>query len=112
MLQTMLEYRKGILFVRLIGSLNKNTYSDFKKNVLNIIEENDIKNVVLNFTYLEEIDYKGISLIYYLYEISKNGHVLVCNINDKIDLKLKKNRVFNYIKKMDNEMEAFNLMKV
>lgn len=112
MLDISLEYRRGILFVRLIGSFDKKNQHIFKTRVLNMIEENGIKNIVLNFKYLDNIDFKGISLIYYLYEHCRNGQIYICNIGDNINQKLRKNRVFNYIGRISSEFEAFNLMKV
>lgn len=112
MLETILEYRKGILFVRLIGELTKVTSNEYEKDVLNVIKDNGINNIVLNFKDLTKIDYKGISSIYYLYEITKKGNILLCGINGELDSKLKKNRIFNYISKIDSEMDAFKLMKV
>ena len=51
MLKINLEYRKGILFVRLKGNLNKNTAPKFMEYTLPIIEDYGIKYMVYTFIY-------------------------------------------------------------
>ena len=114
-LETILEYRKGILFIRLIGKLTKETSKDLEFKVNNIIKENQITNVVLNIEKMTDIDQKGIHILYYIYELSKNnkGRTLICNINDnQIKEKLKKNRILNYIREISNELIAFQLIEI
>lgn len=114
-METILEYRKGILFIRLIGKLTKETSKDLEFKVNNIIKENQITNVVLNIEKMTDIDQKGIHILYYIYELSKNnkGRTLICNINDnQIKEKLKKNRILNYIKEISNELIAFQLIEI
>ena len=52
MLNVGTEFRKGILFVRLKGHLNKDTINKLNKRVTNIVKENGIRNIVFNFTNL------------------------------------------------------------
>lgn len=114
-METVLEYRKGILFVRLFGLLTKETSKDFENKINHIIKENQIRNVVINLNNLDDIDIKGINLLYYIYELSKknNGNTLLCGVNDeKIKEKLKKKRLLNYIKEIRNELVAFDLIKI
>ena len=54
------EFRKGILFVRLKGHLNKDTINKLNKKVTDVIKNNGIRNVVFNFSDLKSIDMKGI----------------------------------------------------
>ncbi len=114
MLNTILEYRKGILFVRLDGSLIKNTVGSINEKLVSIIKEDNLDNIVLNVENLIELDFKGINLIFYLYELCKKnkGHILICGLNEKIKKKLKKNRVLNYIKEINSELDSFNLIKI
>ena len=44
MLNTILEYRKGILFVRLKGVLDRYTLQNFKVEVSDLIKKNGIKD--------------------------------------------------------------------
>ena len=114
-METILEYRKGILFIRLIGKLTKETSKELEIEVNNIIKDNQITNIVLNIEKMTDIDQKGIHILYYIYELSKknNGRTLICNIdNNKVKEKLKKNRIFNYIKEINNELKAFELIEI
>lgn len=113
-LETILEYRKGILFIRLIGNLNKDTSKDLEQEINKIIKDNQIRNIVINVDNLNDIDIKGINILYYIYELSKKNHgrTLICNINEEIKKKLKKKRLLNYIKEINNELVAFNLIQI
>lgn len=112
MLNTILEYRKGILFIRLDGSLTKKTISSIKERLINIIETDNLNNLVINMESLLEIDLKGLNLFFQLYELCKKhqGKLFMCGINDKIRTKLKKNKVLHYIKEINTELESFNMI--
>ena len=51
-----IEYRENILFIRLIGNLNKNSISIIDNELENIICKLGIYNIVFNFEELNEID--------------------------------------------------------
>ena len=55
MLKVLMEFRKGVLFVRLYGTLNSSTIDIFKKDVKEVIIASGIMYVVLNTYNLEEI---------------------------------------------------------
>ena len=61
MLKVLMEFRKGVLFVRLYGILNKDTVDTFEKEVKEVIIKSGIKYVVLNISNLREI--KGLRKI-------------------------------------------------
>jgi len=113
-LETILEYRKGILFIRLIGDLTKETSKDLEQEINKIIKDNQIRNIVINVDNLNDIDIKGINILYYIYELSKKNHgrTLICNDNEDLKKKLKKQRLLNYIKEINNELVAFNLIQI
>lgn len=98
------EFRKGILFIRLLGSITKETVNKYLENVTLFICNNHIKNITLNFNRVEKIDDIGISLINQTYEIvsSYNGTIYVTGLNS-ISNRLSKN-----INLINNELEAFN----
>lgn len=114
MLTITTEFRKGILFVRLKGNLNKETIYKFNKKVINIIKENGIRNVVFNFSNLKSIDMKGINTIFYSYELCKNndGKSLMCGNNDKIRSRLKKSRLINYVLETSDELSAMRVLNI
>ena len=114
MLNVGTEFRKGILFVRLRGHLNKDTIYKLNKRVTNIVKNNGIRNIVFNFTNLKSIDMKGINTIFYNYELCKNndGISLMCGNNDNIRKKLKKARLINYIYEAPDEISAMKILNM
>lgn len=109
MLEINMEFRKGILFVRLIGELTKNTYKKVNDEITTLIKENGIRNVVFNIEQLEKIDMKGISFLYYNYELCNynNGKILLCGLNDdKIKKRIKNSRLLNYMYEVSDELVA------
>ena len=58
-----MEFRKGVLFVRLYGALNSSTIDIFKKDVKEVIIASGIMYVVLNTYNLEEITKEGVKEI-------------------------------------------------
>lgn len=71
MLKVLMEFRKGILFVRLFGILNSSTIDEFKSQVKEVIIESGIKYVVLNTSNLEAISKEGVQEIKSLKKILK-----------------------------------------
>ena len=58
---------------------------------------------------------KGINILYYIYELSKKnkGKVLISDLtNEEVRKRLKKSRLLNYIKEIQNELVAFKLIQV
>ncbi len=114
MLNVGTEFRKGILFVRLKGHLNKDTIYKLNKKVTNLVKKNGIRNIVFNFTNLKSIDIKGINTIFYNYELCKNndGKSLMCGNNDFIRRKLKKSRLVNYVYETTDELNAIRILNL
>lgn len=115
MLETNLEFRRGILFVRLKGKLTKDTVCNLRAEVTQKILKSGIRNVVFNVEELEEIDLKGINALFYNYEIcnKNNGKSLLCGIkNAKVKLKMEQSRLLKYIKETENELSAFEKINV
>ena len=94
-----MEFRKGILFIRLKGDLNKNT-------IKGVIDE-DFKYVVLN---LDDMYSRDSYSIKYINKIYKNiectdGKMIIC---DKFNITKK---LLKDIPKIDNEYDAFKLFE-
>jgi anti-anti-sigma factor len=110
MLKIAMEFRKGILFVRLSGKLTKVESNLFHKQVIGKIEENGIRSVVFNVQALKEIDLKGIHDLYYIYELCKEnlGNAFICEIYDSpVFEKIKKNRLLHYFSPIKGELQVF-----
>ena len=114
MLNVGTEFRKGILFVRLRGHLNKDTINKLNKKVTNVVKDNGIRNIVFNFTNLKSIDIKGINALFYNYELCKNnqGRSLMCGNNNKISKKIKKSRLINYVYEIPDELSAIKILNL
>lgn len=115
MLETNLEFRKGILFVRLNGKLTRDTTHYMEEEVISKIKSSGIRNIVFNIENLTDIDLKGINTLLYTYEICNHDHgrSLLCGIlNKDIKLKLEKSRILKYIKETDSELSAFDLISL
>ena len=114
MLNVGTEFRKGILFVRLKGHLNKDTINKLNKKVTKVVEDNGIRKIVFNFTNLMSIDMKGINTIFYNYELCRNneGRSLMCGNNDNIRGKLKRSRLVNYIYETTDELSAIRILNL
>ncbi len=115
MLDINYEIRKGILFIRLSGVLNKNTVSKLQNEITDMIKDNGIKNVVFNLKELESIDIKGINNLLYNYEICHNnkGKSLICGIdNSLVRHRINNTRLLKYMVETSDELSAFNIIKL
>lgn len=68
-----MEFRKGILFVRLYGILNEDTIDTFKTEVKEVITSSGIKYVVLNIKNLDSVSDLGVKEIKKLKKILKKA---------------------------------------
>ena len=115
MLEINSEFRKGILFVRLNGELSKKTIQILQNEVTDIILKGGIQNVVFNMKLLNDIDMKGMNSLLHHYEICKNrkGNCYICDITNRdVYMKLKKNRILNYLHEINSELTLLQLLTV
>ena len=100
MLKINTEFRKGIMFIRVNGNLNK-------ENIDNI-DCNDFKYVVFNLDNLLSIDSYSINYIinYNDKKIKDNGKLIICDSKNILVNNLFKDR----IPIIDNEIKAFNIL--
>ena len=63
MLKINMEYRRGILFIRLNGNLSINTVSKFEEYTIPIIKNYGIRYVVYNLNNIVNLDESGITSI-------------------------------------------------
>lgn len=114
LLEIELEFKKGILFVRLNGILNKQTLNNFKNEVTKLIKETGIRNIVFNMSNLQDIDLDGIEELYNNYKISKdnNGSTFVCGLGDtnKINKTINMSRLLKNVEKTRGELEAIKII--
>lgn len=100
---------QGILFVRLKGSLNKNSLEKLRREVSELIQKIGVKNIVFNLKELDEIDYSGIK------ELSKNYTYCTNNFGKAIFVSDKKESYAKSCFKddiVDDERSACNLINI
>ena len=104
-MQISTEYRKGVLFIRLIGRMDDN--AGYLDNIDDLINNFGIKYIVLNLDNLSYVSLENIKHImnYNNKILKKKKHLLICDSNQI------RNRIFkNIIPKINNELEAFSLI--
>jgi len=114
MLDINFEFRRGVLFIRLRGVLTKKTVKKLDSDVTTLIRDNGIRNVVFNVSELSRIDLKGISRLFYNYEICKMNRgvsLLCCVDNDNIHEKIKSTRLLKYMVDVHDELSAFSFIE-
>ena len=105
MLRVRTEYKKGVLFVRLVGRIDNEGYLD---KIKWLIEEFGIKITVLNISNLNDITTKNENhMKKYIKKIIKKKHLLfICDEN-----RLRNTILEGNIPKITNEIEAFSLIR-
>ena len=104
MLKVSTEYRKGILFIRLVGMIDNEGYLDQINCFLNKI---GIQYVVFNLDKLNDVSLESVNHIidYNKQLLKKKKLLIICDANQK------RNRLFkNIIPKISSELEAFSLI--
>ena len=102
MLNTNIEFRKGILFVRLNGVLDKFTMNELD-DIYNLIIDNRIRNIVFNIEDVSKIDESGIKKLFDIYNSVNRNNLNCYFIKNKI--------IDNYeIKEFDTELKAMEVI--
>ena len=94
------EFRKGIFFIRFIGDLTSSKQND---NLLELINENKFKYVVVNTNYIKNIDLSGLNYLTKIYYITKESN---CNLILCDKSKIIKELFNNNIPSIENEIEV------
>ena len=115
MLDIDMEYRKGILFVRLAGVLDETTASKINIDVSKIINKGGIKYLVYNVENLQSINIDGINAMLDNYNTisNNNGKVVVCGLNNNlVKHRIQNSRLLNYLSETSNELTALNMINL
>jgi len=110
MLKMDLEYKSGILFVRLEGNLIRRTNYKINNYISPVLIKHKIKFVIYNLDKLKSIDESGIDSILNTKCIVKRnkGKIYLCNVRKELSSKIKRLR----IKETSSEMVALKLIGV
>ncbi|MGN1001051.1 MAG: STAS domain-containing protein [Bacilli bacterium] len=109
-----MEYKKGILFVRLDGILNVKTSCIFEDALNRIVNKAGIRYILINFEKLYEIDKVGISSIINSYNkfLKNSGKLMICGYNDVLRMKIEESELLKYASPTNDEISAFNLVNI
>lgn len=100
-----MEYRKGILFIRLKGELTKYTYKSLGNYLIPVIYNQGIKYVVFNLANINVIDEYGKKCLKESIKAtnSNKGRGLICSTHLILN---------NEFKIVDNELAAMKLISI
>lgn len=115
MLNINMEFRKGILFIRLSGVLNEKTVEKLKEEVTQLVSKQGIRNLVFNLEEVRNVDIKGINGLLENYQICKknDGKTLVCNLdNSLVKHRIYNSRLLNYMYEASDEISAINILNL
>lgn len=104
MLKVSTEYRKGILFIRLVGRIDNDDYLD---NINRFLNQIGIQYVVFNLDQLNDVSLESVNHIidYNNQLLKKKKLLIICDANQKRDRLFK-----DIIPKISSELEAFSLI--
>ena len=115
MLNINMEFKKGILFIRLDGLLNKRTKETFDNDVLPVVLDNELKYIVVNLDKVLEVDTYGIECLNDLNDIvaSFNGKTTLCSLtNKKVKQKIEESKFISSFYETNNELTELGVMKL
>lgn len=114
MLEISLEFMRGMLFVRLKGVLNHNTYTKLSDCLDVMIHEKGLRYFIINLEELDSISEEGLQAIInrYFDVALHDGKLVVCGYNNKFSQNVEISNVFDGIEKSNNELGAFKLINI
>ena len=114
MLNLDLEYKKGILFLRLNGTLNKYTSFILDDAIKKVVNKAGIKYLLINFENLKSIDMYGMNTIMNSYNkyFKDRGKLMICGYNSYISKISNTSDLLSCASILKNESSAFNLVNI
>ena len=114
MLEINLEFVRGMLFVRLEGVLDSNTYTKLSDCLDTMIHEKGLKYFVINLEHLDLIDENGIQAIIdrYFDVTLHDGKLVVCGYHNQFLNNMELGNIFAQIEKTTNELGALKLIQI
>lgn len=112
MLKIECEYKRGILFVRLMGELNKSTIKNMEV-VDNMIKKAGIRYLLINLEKVTIISHKEVSNLISKYKdiIGKDGRLLICGYYHKANMNLEVEGI-DKVYLPNREISAFNMINI
>ena len=113
MFKTDIEFKKGVLFIRVSGVLDKTNSSKLKKEIIPLILKNGFKFVALNLNGVNLIDEYGINAIDEINDavLRFNGKTTLID-GKRIEKKIKGTIIDNILYKVKNERVALGVFEL
>lgn len=101
-----MEFVKGIFIIRLSGTFNEMACLQLEKDLNQLIIQNGIKYLLINFENIKKIDSKAIEIIFdnYIKLLKRNGKLIICGINNLLN----NNILTNNLLQINKEQEVFD----
>lgn len=111
---TDIEYRKGVLYIRIKGLLVGKRVREFEEEVIPIALGMNAKYITVNMSSVDMLDNKGIESLIKLSSIANNnqGKLVICEINELIKQKVFNSDVFDYCYKTRSEHSSLGVFSV
>lgn len=108
-----IEFRKGLLFIRLDGILSKDTSKVLSDCIHYFIKEGGIRYFVINLKDLDYIDEEGLNLLKEKQKdiILHSGNLIICVPSNIYVEKIVKENL-SEVYQTEDELKAFELMKI
>ena len=109
MLNIEMEFKRGILFIRVDGELTKSTINTFDESIIPTILTNGIKYAVINMEKIYAIDEEGMKALSNLNEITSNnnGRTVICSLSNKLKESSNVYKGMNPFYEADDELSAY-----
>lgn len=109
-----IDYKKGVLFIRIKGVLTGNKCIEFENKIIPIVFGLESKYITINMSNVKDIDLNGINSFVKLSNIvSKwSGKVALCELNKNIDDFIRQSDIFDYCFKTKNELTAIGVFRI
>lgn len=113
-MNTDIDFKRGVLFVRVNGNLVGKKVKQFEESVLPIILGLEARKVTLNLEKVNLIDSIGISSIINLSAIIStwDGKLVLCEINDSIKTSFINSDIYDYCFKTKNELTSLGVFAI
>jgi stage II sporulation protein AA (anti-sigma F factor antagonist) len=109
-----LEVKQNVLCIRLSGELDHHSADELRVRATNIIEEHDIRHIVLNLESLSFMDSSGLGVILGRYKQikQKHGEMVVCAISPSVQRLFDMSGLFKIIRLEPTEQFALERLGV
>lgn len=108
------EIKDNILLLRLIGELDHHSAEPLREKISSLIEQQQIKHVILNLAQLQFMDSSGLGVILGRYnQIKKrDGEMIVCAISPIIERIFEMSGLFKIVQLTKTEQSALERLGV